>query len=75
MSEPRKLTCGCCTEGCVCVMHQDIPRGVPPTTCATCKHREARHGQGRCDAKYSAGPSGTFRCRCEQFTAPPKGSP
>lgn len=27
-------TCGCCTNGCVCTNHMDIPNGVRPGPCA-----------------------------------------
>lgn len=30
----RTLSCGCCTLGCCCFMHQDVPRGRPPVSCA-----------------------------------------
>jgi len=36
--KPRKIkrvTCGCCTNGCTCPIHQDIPRGIRAKTCAT----------------------------------------
>ena len=29
----RTVTCGCCTNGCVCVHHQDVPRGLQVRTC------------------------------------------
>ena len=29
----RRLSCGCCTGGCVCRIHQDSSRGHPPRTC------------------------------------------
>lgn len=28
------LSCGCCSDGCRCVNHIDIPRGCPISTCA-----------------------------------------
>jgi len=34
--------------------------------CPSCRHRLDRHGPKGCTASYSAGPSGTFRCTCEQ---------
>lgn len=30
---PKTLTCGCCSNGCVCWNHQDTPAGRPPTRC------------------------------------------
>lgn len=27
------VSCGCCSGGCVCFNHQDIPRGVKPGKC------------------------------------------
>ena len=35
----KKLTCGCCTNGCVCHHHQDIPRGIKPKICSIHKHQ------------------------------------
>lgn len=32
--EVRRLTCGCCTAGCICRIHMDVPRGVRPQLCA-----------------------------------------
>jgi len=29
----RRATCGCCTNGCCCFNHQDVPRGRQPQTC------------------------------------------
>jgi hypothetical protein len=29
----RQLSCGCCTNGCVCHNHMDIPRGLRPQRC------------------------------------------
>lgn len=29
----KVLTCGCCSNGCVCVHHQDTPMGRPPFKC------------------------------------------
>lgn len=29
----RVITCGCCTNGCVCEHHQDIPLGMQPKRC------------------------------------------
>ena len=38
------LTCGCGTCGCVCVNHQDVPRGRPAAKCDL--HRtEAEEGE------------------------------
>ncbi len=31
---PRSVSCGCCTNGCVCSNHMDIPRGMVPGPCA-----------------------------------------
>lgn len=30
----RQLSCGCCTNGCCCTNHMDIPNGTPPKRCA-----------------------------------------
>lgn len=30
----RQISCGCCTNGCVCHNHMDIPRGLRPQKCA-----------------------------------------
>lgn len=30
----RTVSCGCCTEGCVCWNHQDVPAGRPVATCS-----------------------------------------
>jgi hypothetical protein len=54
---PRQLSCGCCTgiavdgdpmrlDQCVCMVHQDIPRGRPSRCCAF--HRPSR-SQGAVD--------------------------
>ncbi len=32
--EPRVVSCGCCTNGCICHNHMDIPRGQRPQKCA-----------------------------------------
>lgn len=29
----HQVSCGCCTNGCVCFMHQDTPAGCPPHKC------------------------------------------
>lgn len=29
----QKISCGCCTCGAVCAIHQDIPRGRPARSC------------------------------------------
>lgn len=29
----KRLTCGCCTDGCVCHGHCDIPQGLLPGKC------------------------------------------
>lgn len=35
ISKPiRAISCGCCTNGCVCHNHMDIPRGCRPQKCA-----------------------------------------
>jgi len=39
-----------------------------PTKCPGCRH--LHDADGRCRKKYSAGPSGTFPCRCEIVSAP-----
>jgi hypothetical protein len=39
-AEPRRISCGCCTNGCTCFHHQDTPNGRPPRTCEL--HAEAR---------------------------------
>lgn len=31
--EVKTLTCGCCSNGCVCQNHMDIPNGRPPKKC------------------------------------------
>ena len=28
------VTCGCCSNGCVCEHHQDVPRGFKVSACA-----------------------------------------
>lgn len=28
------VSCGCCSNGCVCFHHQDTPLGMPPRRCA-----------------------------------------
>lgn len=30
---PDPCSCGCCTAGCTCLNHQDVPRGRPPKVC------------------------------------------
>lgn len=40
-NEPRTVSCGCCTDGCVCWNHRDVPRGRPVTQCAF--HNEHGH--------------------------------
>lgn len=32
-TEPRTVSCGCCTNGCCCWHHQDTPRGLPVRVC------------------------------------------
>jgi hypothetical protein len=34
--------------------------------CPSCRHLVRTHGEEGCTAKYSAGPSGTFDCRCRR---------
>jgi hypothetical protein len=34
--------------------------------CAGCNHLWEHHDRGGCHARYSAGPSGTFRCPCQE---------
>lgn len=29
----RAISCGCCTNGCICTNHMDIPRGRAPRRC------------------------------------------
>lgn len=29
----RRISCGCCTNGCCCVNHMDIPNGRRPQVC------------------------------------------
>ena len=29
----RQLSCGCCTNGCICHHHQNAPNGKPPVRC------------------------------------------
>lgn len=42
MTEPiRTVSCGCCTNGCVCANHQDTPNGRPVTVCAV--HQRTPH--------------------------------
>jgi hypothetical protein len=41
METDDRLTCGCCTQGCVCTNHQDTPNGLPPHTCAAHRPFEA----------------------------------
>lgn len=31
--KPRQNSCGCCTAGCVCWHHRDIPRGISVRVC------------------------------------------
>lgn len=30
---PLHVTCGCCSRGCVCSQHQDVPRGLQVKVC------------------------------------------
>lgn len=39
-----RLSCGCCTDGCVCINHQDTPRGLPPQICAYHRWHRATEG-------------------------------
>lgn len=34
LRRPGCVSCGCCTHGCVCSNHLDIPNGRPARTCA-----------------------------------------
>ncbi len=36
MNTIKHLTCGCCTNGCVCTIHEDTPRGEPARMCDHC---------------------------------------
>lgn len=38
-AEARRISCGCCTNGCCCWHHQDTPNGRPPRRCEL--HKEA----------------------------------
>lgn len=38
-SEPRKVSCGCCTNGCVCFNHRDVPKGIVVKVCDFHKHK------------------------------------
>jgi hypothetical protein len=29
----HSVTCGCCSNGCVCHNHKDIPKGIKPAVC------------------------------------------
>jgi len=42
--KPRAISCGCCTGGCVCHIHQDMTRGIPARVCD--HHREPAHAPG-----------------------------
>jgi hypothetical protein len=37
----RTVSCGCCSMGCTCFNHQDVPNGNPPKSCDY--HREHGH--------------------------------
>jgi len=41
VNEHLALSCGCCTGGCVCAIHQDTPNGLPPNVCDY--HKEHGH--------------------------------
>lgn len=41
---PREISCGCCTGGCVCQFHQDVPMGIPARVCEY--HRQHPHRRG-----------------------------
>lgn len=43
--KPRAISCGCCDGGCICQVHQDLPKGKPPTVCAY--HSDPRHQHPR----------------------------
>lgn len=32
--QAKLVTCGCCSQGCVCPNHQDVPRGLRVRVCA-----------------------------------------
>ena len=34
----RVVSCGCCTNGCVCFMHRDEPRGIFKNICQLHQH-------------------------------------
>jgi hypothetical protein len=54
------VSCGCCSSGCVCEIHQDIPRGPRPAVCAF----HADHPL-RCGRPYNyncATPANVGRC-------------
>ena len=31
---PKTLSCGCCSEGCCCALHQDLRIGLRPAVCS-----------------------------------------
>ena len=37
MTQVKHVSCGCCTNGCCCSIHMDIPRGLQPRMCDYCK--------------------------------------
>ncbi len=39
------VSCGCCSAGCVCGNHQDVPRGIHPQACAY--HADPAHPHPR----------------------------
>jgi len=34
-TEIKHVTCGCCSNGCVCANHCDVPNGRPVKACQT----------------------------------------
>lgn len=54
ISDPKAVTCEACKTR--------ITKGLCPDP--TCKHLLEKHAPDGCHARYSAGPSGTFRCGC-----------
>lgn len=49
----RRISCGCCTRGCVCQNHMDIPRGLPPRVCGL--HTDDTDDGGPYDPTRSGG--------------------
>ena len=44
--EHHTVSCGCCTNGCICWNHQDTPRGLSPTVCPF--HQTTPHPHETC---------------------------